>query len=79
LRRPSGGTVHLDPGGPDIATGWSESLPVTTRDGASVLAAIQRLRKQLPFSLRRAKTKPEMREQNLPGPSNNGQHITHAK
>ena len=36
----------------DIATGWSESLPVITRDGASVLAAIQRLRKQLPFPLR---------------------------
>ena len=36
----------------DIATGWSESLPVMTRDGASVLAAIQRLRQQLPFPLR---------------------------
>ena len=36
----------------DIATGWSESLPVITRDGASVLAAIQRLRQQLPFPLR---------------------------
>lgn len=34
------------------ATGWSESLPVITRDGASVLAAIQRLRQQLPFPLR---------------------------
>ena len=33
------------------ATGWSESLPVITRDGASVLAAIQRLRQQLPFPL----------------------------
>ena len=38
--------------GTDIATGWSESLPVITRDGASVLAAIQRLRQQLPFPLR---------------------------
>jgi len=37
----------------DIATGWSESLPVITRDVASVLAAIQRLRQQLPFPLRR--------------------------
>ena len=36
----------------DIATGWSESMPVITRDGASVLAAIQRLRQQLPFPLR---------------------------
>jgi hypothetical protein len=36
----------------DIATDWSESLPVITRDGASVLAAIQRLRQQLPFPLR---------------------------
>ena len=36
----------------DIATGWSESLPVITRDVASVLAAIQRLRQQLPFPLR---------------------------
>ena len=36
----------------DIAMGWSESLPVITRDGASVLAAIQRLREQLPFPLR---------------------------
>ncbi|WP_255004474.1 transposase [Cyanobium sp. HWJ4-Hawea] len=36
----------------DIATGWSESLPVITRDGASVLAAIQLLRQQLPFPLR---------------------------
>ena len=38
--------------GTDISTGWSESLPVITRDGASVLAAIQRLRQQLPFPLR---------------------------
>ena len=38
--------------GTDIATGWSESLQVITRDGASVLAAIQRLRQQLPFPLR---------------------------
>jgi hypothetical protein len=36
----------------DIATGWSESLPVITRDGASMLAAIQRLRQQLHFPLR---------------------------
>jgi len=36
----------------DIPTGWSKSLPVITRDGASVLAAIQRLRQQLPFPLR---------------------------
>ncbi|WP_071881562.1 integrase catalytic domain-containing protein [Cyanobium gracile] len=36
----------------DIASGWSESLPVITRDGASVLAAIQRLRQHLPFPLR---------------------------
>jgi hypothetical protein len=34
------------------STGWSESLPVITRDGASVLAAIQRLQQQLPFPLR---------------------------
>ena len=36
----------------DIPTGWSESLPVITRDGASVLAAIQRLRQQLHFPMR---------------------------
>jgi hypothetical protein len=36
----------------DIATGWSKSLPVITRDGASVLAAIQRLRQKLSFPLR---------------------------
>ena len=36
----------------DIATSWSESLPLITRDGAWVLAAIQRLRQQLPFPLR---------------------------
>ena len=36
----------------DIATGWSESLPIVMRDGAVVLTALQLIRRQLPFSLR---------------------------
>jgi hypothetical protein len=36
----------------DIATGWSESLPIVMRDGVVVLTALQLIRRQLPFSLR---------------------------
>ena len=37
----------------DIATGWSESLPICCmRDGAVVLMALQLIRRQLPFPLR---------------------------
>jgi hypothetical protein len=36
----------------DIATGWSESLPLLQRDGAVVLMALQLIRRQLPFPLR---------------------------
>ena len=36
----------------DIATGWSESLPLLKRDGAVVLMALQLIRRQLPFPLR---------------------------
>ena len=36
----------------DIATGWSESLPILMRDGAVVLTALQLIRRQLPFPLR---------------------------
>ncbi|MFO0017906.1 MAG: transposase [Synechococcaceae cyanobacterium] len=36
----------------DIATGWSESLPILMRDGALVLTALQLIRRQLPFALR---------------------------
>ena len=36
----------------DIATGWSESLPIVMRDGAVVLTALQLIRRQLPFPLR---------------------------
>jgi hypothetical protein len=36
----------------DIATGWSESLPIVMRDGAVVLTALQLIRQQLPFPLR---------------------------
>ena len=36
----------------DIATGWSESLPILMRDGALVLTALQLIRRQLPFPLR---------------------------
>ena len=36
----------------DIATGWSESLPILVRDGAVVLTALQLIRRQLPFPLR---------------------------
>jgi hypothetical protein len=35
----------------DIATGWSESLPIMMRDGAVVLTALQVIRHQLPFPL----------------------------
>jgi hypothetical protein len=37
----------------DIATGWSESLPLLQRDGAVVLMALQLIRRQLPFPVRR--------------------------
>jgi hypothetical protein len=37
----------------DIATGWSESLPIVMRDGAVVITALQLIRRQLPFQLRR--------------------------
>ena len=36
----------------DIATGWSESLPIVMRDGAVVLTALQLIRRQLSFPLR---------------------------
>ena len=36
----------------DIATGWSESLPIVMRDGAVVLTALRLIRRQLPFPLR---------------------------
>lgn len=36
----------------DIATGWSESLPILVREGAVVLTALQLIRRQLPFLLR---------------------------
>lgn len=36
----------------DIATGWSESVPILVRDGAVVLTALQVIRRQLPFPLR---------------------------
>jgi hypothetical protein len=36
----------------DIATGWSESLPILVRDGAVVLTALQLIRRLLPFPLR---------------------------
>jgi len=36
----------------DIATGWSESLPILMRDGAVVITALQLIRRQLPFPLR---------------------------
>jgi len=36
----------------DIATGWSESLPILMRDGAVVLTALQLIRRQLPSPLR---------------------------
>ena len=36
----------------DIATGWSESVPILVRDGAVVLTALQMIRRQLPFPLR---------------------------
>jgi hypothetical protein len=36
----------------DIATGWSESVPILVRDGAVVLTALQLVRRQLPFPLR---------------------------
>jgi hypothetical protein len=36
----------------DIATGWSESLPIVMRDGSVVLKALQLIRRQLPFPLR---------------------------
>ncbi|MFM7515032.1 MAG: transposase, partial [Cyanobium sp.] len=32
----------------DIATGWSESLPILMRDGAVVITALQLIRRQLP-------------------------------
>jgi len=36
----------------DIATGWSENVPILVRDGAVVLTALQLIRRQLPFPLR---------------------------
>ena len=36
----------------DIATGWSECLPLLSRDGASVMAAQRMLEELLPFPLR---------------------------
>jgi hypothetical protein len=36
----------------DIATGWSESVPILVRDGAVVLTALQLIRRQLTFPLR---------------------------
>jgi len=36
----------------DIATGWSESLPILMRAGALVLTALQLIRRPLPFPLR---------------------------
>jgi hypothetical protein len=36
----------------DIATGWSESVPILVRDGTVVLTALQLFRRQLPFPLR---------------------------
>jgi len=36
----------------DIATGWSECLPLLSRDGASVMAALRMLEELLPFPLR---------------------------
>jgi hypothetical protein len=36
----------------DIATGWSECLPLLNRDGASVMAALRMLEELLPFPLR---------------------------
>jgi len=36
----------------DMATGWSECLPLLNRDGASVMAALRMLEELLPFSLR---------------------------
>jgi hypothetical protein len=36
----------------DIATGWSECLPLLSRDGASVMAALRLLEDLLPFPLR---------------------------
>jgi hypothetical protein len=32
----------------DMATGWSECLPLLNRDGASVMAALQMLEELLP-------------------------------
>ena len=36
----------------DIATGWSECLPLLSRDGTSVMAALRMLEELLPFPLR---------------------------
>jgi hypothetical protein len=36
----------------DIATGWSECLPLLNRDGGSVMAALRMLEELLPFPLR---------------------------
>jgi len=36
----------------DMATGWSECLPLLNRDGASVMAALRMLEELLPFPLR---------------------------
>jgi hypothetical protein len=36
----------------DIATAWSECLPLLSRDGASVMAALRMLEELLPFPLR---------------------------
>jgi hypothetical protein len=36
----------------DIATGWSECLPLLSRDGASVMAALRMMEELLPFPLR---------------------------
>ncbi len=52
LRRPDGGRFLWTLMATDIATGWSESLPIVMRDGAVVLTGLQLIRRQLPFPLR---------------------------
>ena len=52
MRRLDGGQFLWTLMASDIATGWSESLPIVMRDGAVVLTALQLIRRQLPFPLR---------------------------
>ena len=36
----------------DVCTGWTEAVPLLARDQSLVLAGLEAIRRQLPFSIR---------------------------